>query len=53
VAASRAMLMRSAPASANSLNCALVNGGQDREMDTFEVERISFVRCVRSLWTVG
>jgi len=49
VAASRAMLMRSAPASANSLNCALVNGGQDREIGTFEVAWISLVRYVRSL----
>jgi len=38
VAASRAMLMRSAPASASSLNCSLLNGGQDREIGTFEDE---------------
>ena len=38
MAASNAMLMRSAPALANSLNCALVNGGQDSEMGTFELE---------------
>lgn len=53
VAASRAMLMRSAPASANSLNCSLLNGGQDKEIGTFEDERISLVRWVRSLETVG
>ena len=49
MAASNAMLIRSAPASANSLNCGLVKGGLDREMGTFEVEWISRVRCVRSL----
>jgi len=49
VAASRAMLMRSAPAWASSLNWALVKGGLDREMGTFEVEWISLVRLVRSL----
>ena len=38
VAASNAMLTRSAPASANSLNCAFVNGGHDSEMGTFELE---------------
>jgi len=53
VAASRAMLMRSAPASANSLNWALAKGGHEMEMGTFEFEWISFVRLVRSLWTVG
>jgi len=53
VAASRAMLMRSAPASASSLNWAFVNGGEDREMGMFEMEWISFVRLSRSLCTAG
>ena len=49
MAASKAMLMRSAPAWASSLNWALVNGGLDREMGTFEREWISLIRLVRSL----